>query len=55
MTTAAEYREYAEECLAALKFTTSPEVRAALLLMAERWGKLADFAERAASIIPNLE
>ena len=55
MTTAAEYREYAEECLQALRFATSPEVRAALLLMAERWGKLADFAERTASIVPDLE
>ena len=52
MTTATEYREYAEECLQALKFTTSPEVRAALLLMAERWNKLADFVERAARIQP---
>jgi hypothetical protein len=52
MTTAAEYHEYAEECLQALKFTASPEARAALLLMAERWGKLAEFAERAASIGP---
>jgi len=55
MTTTAEYRAYAEECVQALNFTTSPEVRAALLLMAERWGKLADFAERVASIVPDLE
>ena len=55
MTTATEYREYAEECLQALRFTTSPEVRAALLLMAQRWGKLAEFAERAASLVRDLE
>ena len=52
MTTAAEYREYSAECLQALKFTTSPEVKAALLLMAERWEKLVNYVERAASIVP---
>jgi hypothetical protein len=53
MTTAAEYRQYSAECLQALKFTTSSEVKAALLLMAERWEKLADYVERAASIVPD--
>jgi hypothetical protein len=53
MTTAAEYREYSAECLQALKFTTSPEVKAALLLMAERWQRLADYVERAAGIVPD--
>jgi hypothetical protein len=52
MTTAAEYRQYAAECLETLKFTTSPEVKTALLLMAERWGKLAEYVERAATIRP---
>ena len=52
MTTAVEYRHYAIECLQVLRFTTSPEVKAALLLMAERWNKLADFVERAASVKP---
>jgi hypothetical protein len=52
MTTAAEYRQFSAECLEALKFTTSPEVKAALLLMAERWQKLAEYVERAASIVP---
>ena len=50
MTTASEYREYAAECLQTLRFTTSPEVKAALLLMAERWEKLAEYVERAAGI-----
>jgi hypothetical protein len=54
MTTAAKYRQYSAECLQALKFTTSPEVKAALLLMAERWEKLADYVERTASIVPDL-
>jgi hypothetical protein len=55
MSAAAEYRQYAEECLHVLRFTTSAEVKAALLLMAERWTKLADFVERAASIRPTGE
>jgi hypothetical protein len=55
MTTTVEYRRYAAECLEALKFTTSPEVKAALLLMAERWNKLADYVERAAGIKPSTE
>ena len=50
MTTAAEYRAYAAECLEDLKFATSPEVKAALLLMAERWDKLAEYVERTASL-----
>jgi hypothetical protein len=53
MTTAAEYRQYAAECLEALKFTTSAEVKAALLLMAERWDKLAEYVERASSLRPD--
>ena len=53
MTTAAEYRQYARECLQALNSTTSADVRAALLLMARRWSKLADYAERAASLRPD--
>jgi hypothetical protein len=50
MTTATEYRAYAAECLQTLKFTTSPEVKAALLLMAERWEKLAEYVERASGL-----
>jgi hypothetical protein len=49
MTTAAEYRQYAAECLETLKFTTSSEVKTALLLMAERWDRLAEYVERAAA------
>jgi hypothetical protein len=55
MTSAGEYRQYAAECLQALKMTTSPEVKAALLLMAERWEKLADYAERASGIKIDME
>ena len=55
MTSSGEYRQYAAECLQALKFTTSAEVKAALLLMAERWEKLADYAERASSIKIDME
>ena len=52
MPTAAEYRQYSAECVQALKFTTSADVKAALLLMAERWERLAEYVERAASIVP---
>jgi hypothetical protein len=53
MTTATEYRAYAAECLQTIKFTTSPEVKAALLLMAERWERLADYVERASGLKPD--
>ena len=46
MTTPAEYREIAEECLEAMRGTTSPEVRAELLLLSLRWGEIADETER---------
>jgi hypothetical protein len=52
MTTAVEYRQYAEESLHLLRFAKSPEVRAALLLMAQRWNRLAYFVERVASVKP---
>jgi hypothetical protein len=45
MTSAAEYREYAEECLAAMRAAVIPEVRAALFVAAERWTALADQTE----------
>ena len=46
MTTPAEYRQYAAECLQALKFATNQEVRTALVTMAQRWNELADRTER---------
>ncbi len=46
MTTPTEYREIAEECMEAMRGTTSPEVRAELLLLALRWGDIADEVER---------
>ena len=46
MTTPAEYREIAEECLEAMRGTTSPEVRAELLRLALRWDEIADETER---------
>jgi hypothetical protein len=45
MTTPAEYREIAEECLEAMRSTASPEVRAELLRLALRWDELADEME----------
>jgi hypothetical protein len=45
MTTPADYREIAEECMEAMRSTTSPEVRAELLRLALRWDELADEME----------
>jgi len=46
MTTPAEYREIAEECLQAMRGTTSPEVRAELLRLAIRREEIAEEIER---------
>lgn len=46
MATPTEYREIAEECMEAMRATTSPEVRAELLRLSLRWSKLADDVER---------
>jgi hypothetical protein len=46
MTTAADYREYAEECLAAMRAALIPEVRAALFIAAQRWTALAKQTEQ---------
>jgi hypothetical protein len=46
MATPTEYREIAEECLEAMRATTSPEVRAELLRLSLQWQGLADEAER---------
>jgi hypothetical protein len=45
MTTAAKYRQYAEECLAAWRAAMIPEVRAALSTAAQRWIGLAEQLE----------
>jgi hypothetical protein len=45
MTTATEYRKYAEECLVAMRAAMIPEVRAALSIAAQRWTALADRLE----------
>jgi len=42
MTTAAEYLQYADECLEAMRAAMIPEVRAALFAAAQRWTALAD-------------
>jgi hypothetical protein len=46
MTTATEYRQYAEECLEAMRAAVIPEVRAALFTAAPRWNALADEREQ---------
>jgi hypothetical protein len=42
MKTAAEYRQYAEECLQAMRAAMIPEVRATLFIAAQRWIALAE-------------
>jgi hypothetical protein len=49
MSGADEYRRNAIECLQALKTTATPEVRSALLSMAQRWNEAADRWERGAA------
>jgi hypothetical protein len=50
MTTAAEYRQYAEECLVAMRAAMIPEVRVALSTAAQRWNALADQVEEANAV-----
>ena len=45
MTTATEYRQFAEECLEAMRAALIPEVRTALFVAAQRWTALADRSE----------
>jgi hypothetical protein len=45
VTTAAEYREIAEECMEAMRCSSTPEIRAELLRLAFRWSDLADEVE----------
>jgi len=51
MATAAAYRQYAAECLQAAKFATAPDVREALLSMAQRWNEAAEQWERNAAAL----
>ena len=45
MGTPAEYRAAAAECLQAMQLSMAPDVRAALLQMAQRWTELAQRLE----------
>ena len=47
MTSAAQYRQYAEECMEAMRAALIPEVRAALFVAAQRWIALAEQLEEA--------
>lgn len=49
LTTPALYKEYAADCLAAMRAAVLPEVRALLLAMAQQWNEFAQRAERAGS------
>lgn len=46
MTTPAEYRQWAEECMQAMRTAMLPEVKAVLRTMAERWYEQARRAEQ---------
>jgi hypothetical protein len=50
MSTPAEYREWAAECLQAMQLATVAEVKTALLEMAQRWTELAERFERNAHV-----
>jgi len=51
MTTAAQYRQYAEECLEAMRAAMIPEVRTALFNAAQRWTALADQLEEEETLL----
>ena len=46
VSTPATYKEYAADCLTAMRAAVLPEVRALLLAMAQRWNESAERAER---------
>jgi hypothetical protein len=48
MSTPAKYREYAVECMRATQLSSTPEVRAELIQLAQRWTDLAGRAEQRA-------
>jgi hypothetical protein len=49
LSTPATYKEYAADCLTAMRAAMLPEVRALLLAMAQRWNESAERAEKRAS------
>jgi len=53
VSTPAAYREYAADCLAAMRAAMLPEVRALLLAMAQRWNEFAERAEKQAASTPS--
>jgi len=50
--TPTDYRDYAAECLQSMQLATSPQVKAMLLQMAQRWTELADRLEASTSREP---
>jgi hypothetical protein len=52
--TPATYKEYAADCLAAMRAAMLPEVRALLLAMAQRWNEFAERAEQRAASTPSV-
>jgi len=52
MTTPADYRQYAKECLVAMRVATMTDVKASLLMMAQRWAELADRMDGGGLAVP---
>jgi hypothetical protein len=46
VTTPTAYKEYAADCLTAMRAAMLPEVKALLLAMAQQWNEFAERAER---------
>jgi len=55
MTTPAEYRRYADECLRSIWIARVPEVRVLLLSMAKLWIEIAEREEEQARQAPGAE
>jgi hypothetical protein len=53
VSTPATYKEYAADCLAAMRAAMLPEVRALLLSMAQRWNEFAERAEQRTASRPS--
>jgi hypothetical protein len=49
MSAADQYRRNASDCIAITVFFSDPQQRAAILALAEAWGRLADQAEKNAA------
>ena len=55
MSRAMEYRGYAAQCIRVAQRTKSPEDKALLLVMTEKWRELADKIEKSSSKMDHSE